>query len=291
MRFEGLGGSPVFGTISVPSTGGWQTWTTISHTVNLPAGTQDVAIAAATGGFNINWFSVTSANAGNLALNRPVVVSSVENANFPGSYAVDASATTRWSSAFSDPQWIHVDLGANYNVNRVRIVWEAARASNYQIQISTNASTWTTMRTITGNTTLTNDNTGLVGTGRYIRIYGTARGTVYGYSIFTLEVFGTSAGREASSETSDDNDPSGFTTTCYPVPMQDKSTIVVNLPQPGHTSVTVFNALGSKINDVHNGDLPAGTHEFTFNSASLPSGYYFYKVTHNNKMKIKKIIK
>ena len=59
IRFERLGGSPVFGTISVPATGGWQTWQTISHNVDLPAGQQEVAITAAAGGFNVNWFSIT----------------------------------------------------------------------------------------------------------------------------------------------------------------------------------------------------------------------------------------
>jgi chitinase len=58
IRFEKAGGSPVFGTIAVPSTGGWQNWQTITHNVNLTAGQQEVAIAAAAGGFNINWFSI-----------------------------------------------------------------------------------------------------------------------------------------------------------------------------------------------------------------------------------------
>lgn len=59
IRFERLGGSPVFGTIAVPSTGGWQNWQTVTHNVNLPAGQQEIAITAAAGGFNINWFSIT----------------------------------------------------------------------------------------------------------------------------------------------------------------------------------------------------------------------------------------
>ena len=52
----------------------------------------------------------------NLALNKPVTVSSVENASYPGTNAVDGNPGTRWSSAFSDPQWIYVDLQATYNI-------------------------------------------------------------------------------------------------------------------------------------------------------------------------------
>jgi hypothetical protein len=85
-----------------------------------------------------------------------------------------------------------VDLGSSYNINRVKIVWEAAYATAYQVQVSADGASWSSIKTVTGNTTLTNDWTGLSGTGRYIRIHGTARGTVWGYSIYELEVYGTS---------------------------------------------------------------------------------------------------
>jgi len=52
-------GTTVLGGLDVPSTGGWQNWTTISHTVNINAGTYDVGIFASTGGWNLNWFKIT----------------------------------------------------------------------------------------------------------------------------------------------------------------------------------------------------------------------------------------
>src|SRR5215470_13151277 len=48
-----------------------------------------------------------------LSQGRPATASSTENAGTPASAAVDGNAGTRWSSAFSDPQWIQVDLGAS----------------------------------------------------------------------------------------------------------------------------------------------------------------------------------
>jgi beta-glucanase (GH16 family) len=136
----------------------------------------------------------------NLALNRPTVTSSTENGGTPGSAAVDGDATTtRWSSAFSDPQWLYVDLGATYSLSRVKLTWEGAYGKDYQIQTSPDASTWTTIRSVTGNTTLVNDLTSLSGTGRYVRLYGTARGTQYGYSLYELEVYGTATGGGTSS--------------------------------------------------------------------------------------------
>lgn len=126
----------------------------------------------------------------NLALGKSVVTSSNENSGLTGAKAVDGNTTTRWSSLFSDPQWMYIDLGSNVNVNRVKITWEAAAASNYKIQTSSDATTWTDIKTITGNTALVNDHTGLTGGGRYVRVYGTTRKTTYGYSIFELEVYG-----------------------------------------------------------------------------------------------------
>ncbi|GAA0380626.1 hypothetical protein Acor_02210 [Acrocarpospora corrugata] len=127
----------------------------------------------------------------NLALNKPATASSVESGAYPASAAVDASTTSRWSSLFSDPQWIQVDLGATYTINRVRLVWEAAYGSAYQIQTSPNGTTWTTVRTVTGGNGGEDNNTGLNNSTRYVRIYGTTRGTAWGYSLFTFEVYGS----------------------------------------------------------------------------------------------------
>ncbi|WMW82180.1 carbohydrate-binding protein [Undibacterium cyanobacteriorum] len=55
LQLEQAGGSPVYGSVNVPYTGGWQTWTTVSHTVNLAAGKQNLGVSAKTGGFNLNW--------------------------------------------------------------------------------------------------------------------------------------------------------------------------------------------------------------------------------------------
>src|SRR5688572_20248270 len=52
---------------------------------------------------------------------RPVVASSEEGAGTPAAAAVDGNAGTRWSSQFSDPQWIRVDLGASAAIDQVRL--------------------------------------------------------------------------------------------------------------------------------------------------------------------------
>src|SRR5262249_43698309 len=67
---------------------------------------------------------------------NPAPASSVEGAGTPASAAVDGNAGTRWSSVFTDPQWLQVDLGGTATVDRVVLSWEAAYATAYQIQVS-----------------------------------------------------------------------------------------------------------------------------------------------------------
>jgi beta-glucanase (GH16 family) len=137
--------------------------------------------------------ATTTVPTANLALNRPVTVSSVENGTLAGPNALDGNMSTRWSSAFSDPQWICVDLQATVNINRVKLNWEAAYGKNYQIQVSSNAVDWTTIYSTTTSAGGTQDLTGLSGTGRYVRMYGTVRSGAYGYSLYEFEVYGSIA--------------------------------------------------------------------------------------------------
>src|SRR5205814_8256639 len=80
-----------------------------------------------------------------LSQGKPATASSTENTGTPASAAFDGNAGTRWSSAFGDPQWIQVDLGANATITQVVLTWEAAYATAFQLQTSTDAGAWTTV--------------------------------------------------------------------------------------------------------------------------------------------------
>jgi GxGYxYP putative glycoside hydrolase C-terminal domain/GxGYxY sequence motif in domain of unknown function N-terminal/F5/8 type C domain len=131
----------------------------------------------------------TSGTATLLSQGRPAVASSVETTAFPATSAVDGNTGTRWSSAFSDPQWIYVDLGSARNVTRVVLNWEAAYGSAYQLQSSSDAVNWSTFfTTTTGNGAI--DDLAVTANGRYIRMNGTARATAWGYSLWEFQVYG-----------------------------------------------------------------------------------------------------
>jgi Raf kinase inhibitor-like YbhB/YbcL family protein len=126
-----------------------------------------------------------------ISRNKPTTTSSVENNTLTGAKAVDGNTGTRWGSKEGhDPEWITIDLGNVAHVSRVVLRWEAAFGKAYQIQTSTDGSQWTNIfSTTTGNGGV-DDLTGLNGSGRFVRMNGTKRGTTFGYSLFEFEVYG-----------------------------------------------------------------------------------------------------
>jgi hypothetical protein len=131
----------------------------------------------------------------NLALGTTTFASGTEATilfNPSPANAVDGNTSTRFSSNFADNAYITVDLGAVYNINEVRFLWEAAYGTAYNIQVSTNNSTFTTIKAATGQDGGTDDFTGLSGVGRYVRMQGVSRTSfLYGYSIYEFQVYGS----------------------------------------------------------------------------------------------------
>jgi hypothetical protein len=282
-----LNGQNISGPISVPVTGSFQTYATTVNitTPALTTGQKTLRIVMDASSFNINYLNFAlNGSSSNIALNKTAVASSVEATGFEASKAVDGNATTtRWSSAFSDPQWIYVDLGAEYAINRVKITWEAAYATAYQIQVSSTTSGWTTMRSVTGNTSLVNDQTGLSGTGRYVRINGTARATVYGYSIFELEVYGTPTGGRSAVDRIEE---AGSESKAIVYPNPTKGKVTVNTERFQNGMIALCNSDGKRILSEK---IKGITH--TFHLEGLPAGLYLINLSDAQKRDVLKVVK
>jgi hypothetical protein len=127
-----------------------------------------------------------------LAVGKPVTASSSTTQageTYPAAFAVDGDAGTRWSSDFSDPQWLAVDLGSATKVSRVELEWEAAYGKAYRIQVSTDGRVWTDVHeTDAGKGGLEVIRFAPV-EARWVRMSGTQRATLYGYSLWEFRVF------------------------------------------------------------------------------------------------------
>ncbi len=154
----------------------------------------------------------------NLSLGKSVKSSTKESDDKAASNAVDGNPITRWASDLGgtngnaqDDEWLIIDLGADYDIGRMAILWENAYGKNYNIVYASNsesATTWNIL--IDGDlatfsltlwhvaSTIENSDGAWdeilfsgddVFTARYIGFQGIERvNTEWGYSIFEIEV-------------------------------------------------------------------------------------------------------
>ncbi len=129
-------------------------------------------------------------NIANLAQGRTATASSTQLlTSYTPAKAVDGDPSTRWSSSYSDNQWIKVDLGSAQQVSRVILSWEAAYGKAYHIDVSTDGSTWRQVFSTGTGAGGTDNDTFAATTARYVRMVGVTRGTSYGYSLYEFGVY------------------------------------------------------------------------------------------------------
>ncbi|TVX92706.1 discoidin domain-containing protein [Paenibacillus agilis] len=145
------------------------------------------------------------------ALNKAVLASSVEpgfdGMTFPASHVVNGNSSTRWSSEFSAPQWLCIDLEEKVAISRVVVQWEYSFATKYEIQVSADNETWSTISTKEkerreGEEEVEVSEEVIVcnGEGRYVRILMLERETTYGFSIWNVHVYGQKVASESLCE-------------------------------------------------------------------------------------------
>jgi hypothetical protein len=274
------------------------TWTSIYSTTTGTGGTQTLSVTgsgryirmygttrATQYGYSLWEFSVYGTSSGtgtcgttNLALNKTATASSLENAGDPASAAVDGNLGTRWSSAFSDPQWLEVDLGSTQTICQVALNWEAAYATAFQIQTSNDGSTWTSIYSTTtgtgGNQTLN-----VTGSGRHIRMDGTTRATQYGYSLWEFQVYGTGSGGGGTGGGSG-APPASFwgNTSAIPAATHVLEVSVVNQTNGQYPNSEVywsFNGQTESIAQQPYIDMPANSAGRMYFYLGTPNGPYF----------------
>ncbi|MEK5504579.1 discoidin domain-containing protein [Paenibacillus sp. FSL P4-0113] len=117
-----------------------------------------------------------------LVLTKSATASSVEDSSKAADFAIDGNSLTRWSSQYSDPQWISVDLGNTTEINGVTLNWEAAYAKSFQVQTSTDNDHWATVYSTTTGEGGIEKISFEATNARYVRMNGIERATGYGYS-------------------------------------------------------------------------------------------------------------
>ncbi len=76
----------------------------------------------------------------------------------------------------------------------------------------------------------------------------------------------------------------------YPNPFNPITSIYVEVIFPTDFKVNVYDLVGNKVAQLHDGFLEEGVHTFQFDGTSLPSGIYFYEVVSPRNQIVKKMI-
>lgn len=125
----------------------------------------------------------------NLALGRVAAASSTETSTLAVENVVDGDRTTRWSSEWNDgPQWLGIDLGSVWVVTEVRLSWEEAYATRYRVELSPDGAHWTTAYSTSSGTGGTVRASVKAAPARYVRVVFDQRGTMWGYSLWEIDV-------------------------------------------------------------------------------------------------------
>ncbi|MFC7387035.1 beta-1,3-glucanase family protein [Sphaerisporangium rhizosphaerae] len=221
--------------------------------------------------------SAAACGTADAAQGRTATASSVENAGTPASAAVDGNAGTRWSSAFSDPQWLQVDLGSVQSVCQVVLTWEAAYARAFRVEVSTSGTSWTPVYSTTTGTggTQTLD---VAGSGRYIRVYGTTRATIYGYSLWSFAV--RVAGGTTPTPTPTPTAPDAFwgDTSTIPAPRNVVMVKILNRTNGQYPDSQVYwsyNGQAHSIAEQPYFDMPANTAGRMYFYLGSPNSQYY----------------
>lgn len=142
-----------------------------------------------------------------MALNKDVSASTETNQwnkNPTGKLVNDGDYDTRWVSKDGTSitkEQITIDLGEVTTVDNVKLYWESARATDFNIEVSTDGSKYDIVEKLRDEdkNKLTNEISFDPVEARYVRMQGLTPATKYGYSIYEFEIYNNSDLKLASS--------------------------------------------------------------------------------------------
>ena len=241
LHFE-IDGQDATGIISLPNTGGWQTWSTIqSKEFSLSSGIHQLKLFVNSSGFNINKIDIFHPNA------RPSI-----NMIYPAGgeiFSPDSIVEIKWKSLLVDQvligfttnggaSWSLVQNGVDAKFGVYRWSVPSAASANCKIKV------------------VDKDNLSILDTSN---------------STFTIGV--------VNSVNDNSNTPKGFSLEQnFPNPFNPSTIINYSIPELSFVTLQVYNILGNEVAVLVNGEKQQGSYQVKFNANNLPSGVYFYKI-------------
>ena len=76
----------------------------------------------------------------------------------------------------------------------------------------------------------------------------------------------------------------------YPNPFNPSTSFNLNMSSTEMVSIDVYNVMGQRVDTIHNGELTAGVHSFSWNGAEIASGAYFIRATTASNVATQKVM-
>ena len=285
-------------TVSIPNTGGWQNWQTVTANVVLQAGTQTIRVYSITNGWNFNWFEIGAPGTTPPPTNPPPTNSTrIEAENYSNMIGVVKETTT--------------DVGGGQNVGYIdtgdwmdySVTVSSAGTQTFSLRVSSpvggqfqirsssgvvlatvsvpNTGGWQNWQTVTANVVLQ------AGT-QTIRVYSITNGWNFNWFEIGTVSTGIVSRTEIVSTTLGSLNP---TLNVYPNPVINSFQLQVNNTLTGKVNVQVYSISGALQKQISLSKNDVGAVQYNLSIGQLPKGNYIIKVSMNNWTQSKQITK
>ncbi|HEY4290856.1 MAG TPA: carbohydrate-binding protein [Puia sp.] len=291
----------VLTTVSVPNTGGFQTWQTVTATVTLPAGVQTLRIkSTGSSDWNFNWMQFAQSS----APGAQAIPGKIEAESYTVISGGGTQATTDAGGGLN-VGWVDVGNYMDYYVNvgaagQYAVSFRTATPnSGASLQLTTTAgavlstvnvprtSGWQIYQTVTANVTL-------AAGAQTIRVKCTGSTWNLNWLQFVKSTTSTATEGDAVSRNSafmsDSTTAIGDELTLFPNPAHDQVTLRMNNEQIGKMQVQLIDGVGS-VKAAYNFSKTSNFIQVNIPASNLSAGVYFVRIQVGNKLEIKKIVK
>jgi endoglucanase len=287
----------VLATVTIPATGGWQNWQTVTANITLPAGSQVIRIYASSSAWNINWWEI-----GTTASTTPPpsgTTTRIEAESYTNMNGVARESTTD-AGGGQDVGYIDTGDWMDYSVNAssagtYAVNLRVASPNGGQLQIKNSAGTVLATVTVpnTGgwqNWQTVSTNIALAAGTQTIRIYSASNGWNFNW----WEV-GGAAGTVSAASVGKAEDISTLSSIAplniYPNPIVNTFQLQVNNDLTGAVQVQVYDMQGSLQKQFSLSKAEAGVVQYYLTIGQLAKANYVIKVTMKDWTESKQIIK
>jgi photosystem II stability/assembly factor-like uncharacterized protein len=120
---------------------------------------------------------------------------------------------------------------------------------------------------------------------------GWAVGYSYVNPVYSSIILRTTNGGFTAVEQISSNIPQAFTLSQnYPNPFNPSTNFQFSIPKPGLVNITIYDALGRKVETLVNQELKPGTYKVDWSASAYPSGVYFYRLSAGDYTETKKMV-